>query len=91
MQRADPAYRRRQILRPRQAQLPGMTFETAQRVEPSRRYISQRVLDDFLHATALARISEPPDEASYRFRLAGLGELLEVGEVHALAAQLYGV
>src|SRR5215208_163545 len=90
LERADPVYGRRHLLRPRQAQLPRVPLEVAQGVEASLGYGGQSLLYDLLHAPALARSGEPPDGAGYRLRLAGLGELLEVGEVHALPAELDG-
>src|ERR671912_2337109 len=73
LERADPVYRRRQLLRPRQAQLPRVPIEVAQRIETSLRYGRQRLLDDLPQAAALARSSELPDEAGPRLWLGGRG------------------
>src|SRR5215204_681179 len=63
LERADPVYGRRHLLRPRQAQLPRVPLEVAQGVEASLGYGGQSLLYDLLHAPALARRGEPPDGA----------------------------
>src|SRR5215210_3133953 len=90
LKRADPVYRRRHLVRPGQTQLPGMPPEVAQRIETVLHYGVQRLLDYLLHAAALARSGKLAYDPGYRLGLSGLGELLEVGEIDALAAELDG-
>src|SRR5215217_7854798 len=90
LERAGPVYSRRHLVRPRQAQLPGMPPEVAQRIETLLRYGVQRLLDYILHAAALARGGEFANDPGYGLGLSSLGKLLEIEEIDALAAELDG-
>src|SRR5918995_7514731 len=90
LESANTVYSRRHLVRPRQAQLPGMPPEVAQRIEAVLHYGVQRLLDHLLHAAALACCGELAYDSGNSLRLSGLGELLKVGEVDALAAELDG-
>src|SRR5215210_6863236 len=68
-----------------------MAPEGAQRVQAVARDGVERRSHHLLHAPARAVGGEGSYHAGYCFGLARFCELFEVGEVHALAAELYGV
>src|SRR5918997_3752062 len=85
---ADAVDRRRDLLRPRQAQLPRVSPEVPQRVQAVVLYGIQRPLHHLFDPAAPLPGGELADDAGYSLRLAGLGELLQVRQVHAFPAEL---
>src|SRR5215217_1126552 len=90
-QRANAVDGGRQFLGPGQAHLSGMPAEVAEGVESFVRDRGERFRKEVLHVADLARDDPLPDDTRHRFRLSGLGELLQVREVHPLAAELDGM
>src|SRR5919112_5312635 len=91
LQRANAVDGGRQFLGARQAHLPGMPAEAAEGIEPVLRDRGECFFEEVAHVTDLVRGDPLPDDTRYRLRLPGLGELLQVREVHPLSAELDGV
>src|SRR5215210_180502 len=68
-----------------------MSLEATQRVEVLLGDGGQLLPDKLPHLSDLAGGDELPDDTGHRLRLAALRELLQVGEVDPLAAELDGV
>src|SRR5215213_75142 len=90
-QRADAVYGCRQLLGTRQAHLAGMSAEATEGVEPVFRDRGECFREQIPHPTDLAGGHPLPDDTGHHLRLSGLGELLQVREVHPLAAELDGL
>src|SRR5215213_10147693 len=90
-QRADAVYGCRQLLGTRQAHLAGMSAEATEGVEPVFRDRGECFREQIPHPTDLAGGHPLPDDTGHHLRLSGLGELLQVREVHPLAAELDGM
>ena len=89
-QGSDPVDRRCHLLWPGQAQLPGVSPEVAEGDEAAAPYRIERPVHHLLDAKTRAFGGELADDAGYGLGLAGFGELLQVREVYALPAELYG-
>src|SRR5918994_3917476 len=91
LERADAVDRRGHLLCARQTQLPRMPPEVSQRAETVLPDGAERPVYHRLDLAARVPGGELADTASDGLGLAGLGELLQVREVHPLPAELYGV
>src|SRR5215203_278519 len=90
-QRTNAVDRGRQFLGARQAHLTWMPAEAAEGVKSVLCDRGECFRKEIPHVTDLACGDPLPDNTSHRLRLSGLGELLQVSEVHPLAAELDGM
>src|SRR5918993_1498408 len=90
-ERADAVDRRGHLLCSRQTQLPRMPPEVFQRAETVLPDGAERPVYHRLDLAARVPGGELADDAGDGLGLTGLGELLQVREVHPLPAELYGV
>src|SRR5215213_10658533 len=91
LQRTNTVHGGRQFLGARQAHLPRMPAEGAQGVEAVLRDRGECFREKIPHVADLTCGDPFPDDTSHSLRLSSLGELLQVREVHPLAAELDGM
>src|SRR5918994_1787055 len=91
LQRTNTVHGGRQFLGARQAHLPRMPAEAAEGGEAVLCDRGECFREEIPHLTDLTCGDPLPDDTSHRLRLSGLGELLQVREVHPLAAELDGM
>src|SRR5215212_3288133 len=91
LQRTNTVHGGRQFLGARQAHLPRMPAEAAEGIETALRDRGECFREEIAHVTDLTCGDPLPDDTRHRLRLSGLGELLQVREVHPLAAELDGM
>src|SRR5918997_3159590 len=90
-ERADAVDRRGHLLCSRQTQLPRMPPEVSQRAQTVLPDGAERPVYHRLDLAARVPGGELADDAGDGLGLTGLGELLQVREVHLLPTELYGV